>query len=174
MAQNDKLPVVTLRNAEILPGAWRNFSGEERFNEKKRTFNIKLDETVALAMKADGFNIKPMKPREGEEDLPDSYFINVAVSYNIRPPQVWLVSGGQRTLLDEGAINILDYATIAKASISINPSHWESATGSGIKAYLHKAVIYLEEDELDREMAEIPISGNHSDSEAGVHFVEND
>lgn len=158
MAQNDRLPVVTLRNAEILPGAWRNFGGEARFNEEgKRTFNIKLPTDVALAMKEDGFNIKVLKPRD--EDDEEGYRIEVAVSYKIRPPQVWLVSGGQRTLLDEGAINILDYANIKSASVAINPYQWETATGSGIKAYLHKAVIYLLEDELDEEMNDIPIAG---------------
>lgn len=166
MAQQDKLPVVTLRNAEILPGAWRDFSGEGRYGEngKKRTFNIKLPTDVALAMIADGFNVKELQPlEEGDET---SYRITVAVSYAIRPPQVWLVAGGQRTLLDEGSINILDYATIEKASIAINPSRWESATGSGIKAYLHKAVIYLVEDELDEDLRDIPIAGG------GAHVAQ--
>lgn len=171
MAQKDRLPIVTLRNANILPGAWRNFGGAEKFNESKRTFNIKLEEDVALAMKADGFNVKPLRARD-EDDENDGYRIEVKVNYTNRPPQVWLVSGGQRTLLDEGAINLLDYADIEKATVAINPSPWETATGSGIAAYLHKAVIYLREDDLDAEMREIPISSNNADREydAGVHF----
>lgn len=168
MANKDKLPIVTLRNANILPGAWRNFSGAEKFNEAgKRTFNIKLDETTALQMKDDGFNVKPLRARD-EDDENDGYRIEVDASFKIRPPQVWLVSGGQRTLLDEGAINILDYADIEKATIAINPYPWETATGSGIKAYLHKAVIYLREDDLDAEMREIPIAGAATQDE--VHF----
>lgn len=168
MAQKDKLPIVTLRNANILPGAWRNFSGAEKFNEAgKRTFNIKLDEDVALAMKADGFNVKPLRARD-EDDENDGYRIEVDASFKLRPPQVWLVSGGQRTLLDEGAINILDYADIEKATVAINPYPWETATGSGIKAYLHKAVIYLREDDLDAEMREIPIAGAATQDQ--VHF----
>jgi hypothetical protein len=168
MAQKDKLPIVTLRNANILPGAWRNFSGAEKFNESgKRTFNIKLDEGTALAMKEDGFNVKPLRSRD-EDDENDGYRIEVDASFKIRPPQVWLVSGGQRTLLDEGAINILDYADIEKATIAINPYPWETATGSGIKAYLHKAVIYLREDDLDAEMREIPIAGAATQDQ--VHF----
>jgi hypothetical protein len=162
MATEDRLPIVTLRNAEILPGAWRDFSGEGRFNEDgKRRFNIKLDPDVAQAMMRDGFNIKELKPREEDEDsgIHPGYRIEVAVSYKFRPPQVWLVSGGHRTLLDEGSINILDYADIAKASIAINPSAWEVNNKTGIKAYLHKAVIYLVEDELDDDMRDIPIAG---------------
>lgn len=163
MATKDKLPIVTLRNAEILPGAWRNFSGAAKFNEEgKRTFNIKLPEDVALQMKDDGFNVKPLRARD-EDDENDGYRIEVDASFRIRPPQVWMVSGGVRTLLDEGAINILDYADIEKATIAINPYAWETATGSGIKAYLHKAVIYLREDELDVEMRDIPISGQGND-----------
>ncbi len=172
MASKDRLPIVTLRNAQILPGAWRNFSGQARFNEEgKRTFNIKLDEDIALEMKADGFNIKPLKARD-EDDENDGYRIEVDASFKVRPPQVWLVAGGQRTLLDEGAINILDYADIERASISINPYPWETATGSGIKAYLHKAVIYLREDELDEEMRDIPIGGGHKSEDSGVRFED--
>ena len=164
MASKDKLPIVTLRNANILPGRWRNFGGAERFNEQgKRTFNIKLDEDVALQMQRDGFNIKPLRALD-EDDENDGYRVEVKVNYNNRPPQVWLVSGGQRTLLDEGAINILDYADIEKASVAINPSPWETASGSGVAAYLHKMVVYLREDDLDAEMRDIPISGGgHQD-----------
>lgn len=168
MASQDRLPVVTLRNAEILPGAWRNFGGEERFNEQgKRVFNIKLPVEVAEQMLADGFNVKELKPREEDEaaGIHPGYRIEIAVSYKFRPPQVWLVSGGHRTLLDEGAINILDYADIAKASIAINPSPWDVNGKQGIKAYLHKAVIYLVEDELDDEMRDIPVSGGQSNVE---------
>jgi len=164
MAQKDKLPLVTLRNAEILPGAWRNFSGAEKFNEAgKRTFNCKLPEDVAVQMQRDGFNVKPLRARD-EDDENDGYRIEVDASFKIRPPQVWMVSGGVRTLLDEGAINILDYADIEKATISINPYAWETATGKGIKAYLHKAVIYLREDELDIEMRDIPLASGEDHS----------
>lgn len=162
MATKDRLPNVTIRNAEILPGAWRNFSGEKTpYNEKgKRLFNIKLDEEIALAMQNDGFNVKVLRSRDEEEEN-GGYRIEVDASFTVRPPQIWMVSGGQRTLLDEGAVNILDYADIEKASIEINPYPWETAVGSGIKAYLHKAVIYLREDALDIEMREIPIAGGN-------------
>lgn len=171
MATKDRLPIVTLRNADILPGRWRNFSGAERFNEEgKRTFNIKLDEEVALAMKNDGFNIKPLRALD-EDDENDGYRIEVDASFKVRPPQVWMVSGGQRTLLDEGAINVLDYAQIERATIAINPFPWETATGRGIKAYLHKAVIYLKEDDLDLEMRDIPIAGNNHNDD-GVRFED--
>lgn len=172
MANKDKLPIVTLRNANILPGRWRNFAGEARFNEEgKRTFTIKLDEDTALAMKRDGFNVKPLKPMD-EDDENDGFFITVDASFKVRPPQVWLISGGQRTLLDEGAINILDYADIEKATVAINPYAWETATGSGIKAYLHKMVVYLREDDLDREMADIPIAGGGHSDDGGVRFED--
>lgn len=165
MATKDKLPLVTLRNANILPGGWRDFGGTGRYAEdgKKRIFNVKLDEGVALEMQKDGFNIKPLTARD-EDDDNDGYRIEVDASFRVRPPQVWMVSGGVRTLLDEGSINVLDYADIERATISINPFPWESANGQGIKAYLHKAVIYLREDDLDEEMRNIPISGGqHSD-----------
>lgn len=163
-APKERLPLVTLRDALILPGRWRNFGGEERFGEKgKRNFNVKLEEDVALAMQNDGFNIKPLRALD-EDDENDGYRLDVAVSYSIRPPQVWLVTGGQRTLLDEGALNILDYADIARASIAINPSAWDVNGNQGIKAYLHKLIVWLREDDLDEEMRDIPIAG-HRESE---------
>lgn len=169
MAEKDRLPLVTLRNALILPGGWRNFSGAEKFNESgKRTFNVKLPDDVATAMQRDGFNIKPLRALD-EDDDNDGYRLEVDASFKNRPPQIWMVSGGQRTLLDEGAVNVLDYADIERATIMINPYAWETATGSGIKAYLHKMAVYLREDELDAEMREIPISGaatqDHMDME---------
>lgn len=167
MAEKDKLPLVTLRNALILPGGWRNFSGAEKFNEKgKRTFNIKLTEQTAIAMQNDGFNIKPLRALD-EDDDNDGYRVEVDASFTNRPPQIWLVSGGQRTLLDEGAVNILDYADIERATIQINPYAWKTASGEGIKAYLHKMVVYLREDELDIEMRDIPISGAANQSDVG-------
>lgn len=159
MATKDRLPHITIRNAEILPGVWRNFSGEKRrFTEEgDRMFNIKLPQDVAEQMSADGFLVKPLRPLE-EGDLPGA-FIAVAVSYKIRPPQVWLISGGQRTLLDEGSLNILDYADIQKADVIMNPSAWEVNGSSGIKLYLHKLYVTLREDELDLEYNNVPIAG---------------
>lgn len=171
MASIDRLPLVTIRNAEILPGSWRNFAGEERFNQKKRTFNIKLPADVALAMKQDGFNVKELKARE-EEDEP-GYRIEVAVSYENRPPQVWMISGGQRVLLDETSISVLDYLDIAKADVKINPYQWETATGSGVKAYLDKLYVTAREDDLDAEYSSIPVSGGGHRSE-GVQFEDLD
>lgn len=170
MANVDRLPLVTLRNAEILPGSWRNFSGEDRFNagEGKRAFNIKLPIDAAEAMLRDGFNIKELRALD-EGDAP-GHRIEVAVSYKNRPPQVWLISGGHRTLLDETAISVLDYADIERADVMINPSAWEVNGKSGIKAYLHKLFVTLKEDELDAEYSSIPVSGAPS----GVHFEESD
>lgn len=171
MAEKDRLPLVTIRNANILPGSWRNFAGEERFNDRKRTFNIKLEADVAQAMKNDGFNIKELKAREGEEDLPPAYRVEVAVSYQNRPPQVWLISGGQRTLLDETSISVLDYLDIEKADVKINPYQWETATGSGIKAYLDKLYVTARQDDLDAEYNSIPVAGN-PEAHSGPRFEE--
>lgn len=170
MATVDRLPLVTIRNADVLPGSWRNFSGEDRFNagEGKRGFNIKLPADVAAAMISDGFNVKELRALD-EDDAPGAR-IEVAVSFKNRPPQVWLISGGHRTLLDETSISVLDYADIARADVMINPSRWEVNGKTGIKAYLHKLFVTLKEDELDADYASIPVSG----APAGVHFEESD
>lgn len=162
MATPDRLPNVTLRDAEILPGSWRNFAGEKgTYNaEGKRTFHVKLPEQVALQMQRDGFPIKELPPRDGDDGGEMAYRVEVEVSYKNRPPAIWLISGGHRTLLDEGSVSILDYSAIAKADIMINPYQWKLDTGkSGTKAYLHKMFVTLKEDELDLEYNDIPVSG---------------
>lgn len=158
MASKDRLPIVTIENANILPGAWRNFAGQEgQFNRAgDRNFNIILPEEVALAMLNDGFNVKKIEPREEGDEM--GYRIQIAVSFTHRPPQVWFISGGQRTLLDEDSVGILDYTDIATADVMINPYPWEVNGNTGIKAYLHKIFVTVEQDELDRKYSDTPIS----------------
>lgn len=162
MAERTNLPMVTLRNADILRGAWRNFAGQKGpYNEEgKRSFHVRLPDDVAAQMAADGFNVRELRPRD-EDDEP-GHRLEVAVSYKIRPPQIFLISGGVRTLLDEGSVEILDYVDIAIADLMIQPSYWEVNGRDGYKAYLHKLYVTARTDELDEEYASIPLAGGQS------------
>ncbi len=175
MATKDRLPLVTLRHADVLPGGWRNFAGKDKFNsgQNKRTFNIKLDDETAAAMQRDGFNIKPLTPMDDDEEG-GGYRVEVEASFNHRPPQVWMISGGQRTLLDETSLNVLDYADIARCDVMINPSPWDVNGKQGIKAYLHKMFVTLKEDELDLEYANIPVAGAQVEHHDGPFFEESE
>ena len=152
---NYKAPI-TIRDAAILPGAWRNFSGRgDQFNrEGTRVFNIGLPEDVALAVKAEGLNVKAKETDEGEV----RYHLKVEASWKIKAPQIYLISGNSRTLLSEELVGILDDAEIVKADIVIDPSFYDINGRTGYKAYLKKAFITIEQDDLDREYQDIPIS----------------
>ena len=61
-----KVPNLYLENAEILPGAFRNFAGRQTQYNKQgdRNFNIVIDEKTAKKLLRDGWNVRKMKPRD--------------------------------------------------------------------------------------------------------------
>lgn len=172
MANDSRNPNVTLENAEILPGGFRNFSGaaDQYTREGDRSFTIRLPRDVAEKMLEDGFSVKTLPARDEGDD--DSYILKVAVSYKVRAPQVYFISGGQRTLLDESSINILDYTDIERADVMLNPYHWDVNGKQGVKAYLHKMFVTVQEDDLDRKYSDIPVNREAPQETGGVFFEE--
>lgn len=140
-------------NAKLM---FRNFAGrEDTFNAAgDRNFVIFLENDKAEAMKAEGWNIKQLRPRE-EDEQPQSY-LAVAVSYKNRPPKIVVITSKARTELDEETLPMLDYAEIKNADIMLSPYEWEVNGNKGIKAYLKTAFITLEEDALELKYAEDP------------------
>lgn len=151
---------VVLRDARILPGSYRNFSGRgDQYNrEGDRNFTVELPEDVARAMIDAGWNIRVRDPRE-EGDAPQFLF-KVAVSYKFKTPQINLISGNTRNLLPEDLVAIIDDAEILKADLIVEPSVWEVNGNTGIKAYLKTAFITVFQDELSAEYDHIPLSSN--------------
>lgn len=133
-------------NARII---FRNFSGnKDEFNHNgDRYFSIVIDDQeLADEMKEAGWNIKPLKSRDEEEE--QKYYIKVAVRYEKYPPKIYKVCGGTRTLLDEEAVGSLDNDEFSNVDVTITPSTWEVNGKTGIKAYVKKMVVTLTEDEL--------------------------
>lgn len=126
---------------------FRNFAGEERqFNPAgKRNFCVVIeDPELAEQLIADGWNVKTRAPRE-DGDQPTRY-LPVEVSYKRRPPVITVITSHNKTNLDEESIAMLDYADILYADLIINPYNWSVKDGSGVKAYLDKAYITIQED----------------------------
>ena len=143
MAKNLKI-----EDAKIL---FANFSGEEKaFNPKgRRNFCVLINPDDANNLADEGWNIKTLKPRE-EEDEPLPY-LQVAVSFEYKPPKIVLITSGGQTILTEDMVGRLDWADIETADIIITPYPWSVNGKSGIKAYLKTAYITLAEDDLEKK-----------------------
>lgn len=153
-----RLPEMRIENAHIL---YKNFSGEERKNPDtgkivnragSRNFCVQIDEGTAEQLKADGWNIKQTKPNEEYDDT--IYYLPVEVRFDNFPPAIDMFTRKTRTRLTEDTVGMLDGGTVIKsADIAINPSAWEVNGRSGIKAYLSKAYIVIEEDDWEEKYA---------------------
>lgn len=155
MAENNnyKAPV-TIRDAIIMGGIWRNFGGRQTDYNKtgKREVNIQLPEDVAQAFAAEGFNVRERETEEGDK----TFRVKTVVSFAIKTPQIFLVSGGTKTLLSEELLGILDDADIVKADVTLKPSFWDFNGRTGWTLYIEKAYFTIVQDELDELYADIP------------------
>lgn len=136
---------VILENVRI---GFRNFQGKEsKYNPKgRRNFCVFLDDDTAEEMAKDGWNIKYLVPRS--EDETAQAYMQVAVNFANMPPSILMISNGQRIQLDEDSVDILDWADIESVDIIINPYEWEVSGKSGVKAYLKKMYVTIEDDPL--------------------------
>lgn len=143
--------------------AFPNFSGAPgRFNPAgNRNFCVLIeDKNMAEGLKADGWNVKYLRPRD-EYDEPMPY-LQVAVSYKVAPPKIVLVSSNGKTTLDEEELNILDFAQFTNVDMIIRPYNYNVSGTSGIKAYLKSLYVTLYEDELERKYMNVPDSAQNS------------
>lgn len=160
----------TFKNARII---FRNFSGAaSQYNPiGKRNFCIVVDKDDAIELANEGWNVRWLRPEE-EGAEPVNGYLQVAVSYANVPPKVIMITGasydevndtwigGKKTMLGENEISVLDNSEIKNIDLTITPYHWEmktkNGTDSGVKAYLSKMYVVLEEDELDSRYVDEP------------------
>lgn len=138
---------------------FRNFEGKEGpFNKAgDRNFAVLLDDEIAKAMAADGWNIKWLSPRDddGDEVEPDQAYLPVSIRFDVFPPNVVLVTTHGRTALDESTIEMLDYAEITNVDLIVRPYTWQVNSKTGIKAYVKTMFVTIEEDELVKKYADM-------------------
>lgn len=146
---------IVMENATV---RFRNFSGKEgRYNPAgKRNFCVFLDAENAEKLLTEGWNVKKLTPRD-PADPPQDY-LQVEVSYKNIPPTIYLISSGGKQLLDEGNIDILDWAEIEKVDLIIRPYSWEVNGKSGIKAYCKTMYVTIAEDEFAELYKDVPDS----------------
>lgn len=145
---NERIPNLSVENARII---FRNFAGKEgKFNPAgKRSFCLLLDAETAERLEDQGWNVKTLAPRDPDDD-PQPY-IQVAVQFGNYPPNIYLISGGKKTKLDEDSVSILDYAEIENVDLIINPSRWEVSGKSGVKAYLKTLYVTIVKNEFEKK-----------------------
>lgn len=159
---------VTLEDITI---AFRNFAGKaDRYNaEGDRNFAILLDEVTAGMLLDKGWNVKYLRAREeGDEPTP---YIQVAVSFKTRPPKIAMVTSRGISYLGEDMVEMLDWADIEEADITINPYEWEVGGKTGVKAYVKSLFVKIEEDYLqnkwtayvDSNRQQLAIEGSRED-----------
>lgn len=145
---------ITIENARI---GFRNFSGEEgKYNKAgDRNFAVFIEnEKDALVLKEDGWNIKYLEPRDPDDD--GVYFLKVKIRYNPIPPKIVFVTGGNKTILDEESVSILDYTEIEQVDIIIRPYEYSVNGMEGVAAYVKTMYVVVHEDELEKKYADIP------------------
>lgn len=143
---------LNIENGRIM---FKNFAGKgNQFNRQgDRNFCVRIDdEEMANNLRADGWNIRSLPPRDQNEE--PLYYLQVKVSYAVVPPKVYMIAGGKKTLLDEESIDTLDFAEIRGADIIISPYHWEVNGKRGVKAYLKTMYVTIEQDAFASKYAD--------------------
>lgn len=143
---------VTVENAKFIFRP--NFEGrEEQYNEPgNRYFNIRVPDNIVDALTADGWNIKWTKERE---EYPSEPYLEVTVGFKYRPPLVILIEDGRETQLTEQTVGLIDTLQFETMDVVIRPYLWESAMGSGVKAYLKTFYGSLAMDDLQRKYSRL-------------------
>jgi hypothetical protein len=137
---------------------FRNFSGKEgQYNrEGDRNFAVLLDDKVAEAMTADGWNVKWLKPREDDEEEQEQAYLSVSLNFSKgRPPRVVMVTSRGRTHLGEDEVELLDWADISNVDLIVRPYEWSVNGKTGVKAYLQSIYVTIEEDALELKYADL-------------------
>lgn len=129
---------ISLENVRI---GFRNFEGREGMYNKKgeRSFAVFLDRRTAEELAAEGWNVKFPKEQlnivDPEADTREPY-LQVSVSFDFYPPNVFLISNERPTKLGEEEVAMLDWAEIENVDLVLRPYEWSVNRNSGIKAYL--------------------------------------
>lgn len=148
-----------LKNAFIMPGGWRNFTGRVgQYNKDgHRSFNIRFDPGVNIDagdlenLLAAGWNIKE---QVDEHEGTTFYTLSVKVNFGVSPPEI--IRQGDKTQIEVylGPDNVgaLDAFTILEADVEINPYNYDINGNRGTAAYLKKLWVLVEESQFDIDM----------------------
>lgn len=134
----------------------RNFAGQERqFNAAgKRNFCVFIPFEDAEALRADGWNIRYLEPRDPEDQRQP--YLPVSVTFDYYPAEIWIVTSHNKTRVKEEDVKLLDWAEIQNVDLTVRPYNWEQGGKSGIKAYVKSMFVTIVEDELAEKYHNVP------------------
>lgn len=137
---------------------FRNFAGKEGMynREGDRNFCVLLEDDLAADMLQDGWNVKRLKPRDGEEN--GTAYIQVSVGFKGRPPRMVMITSRGRIDLGEDECVLFDWADIKRVDLIIRPYNWNVNERTGVKAYLKSLFVIIEEDYLELKYADVPVA----------------
>lgn len=141
---------ISIENAQI---RFRNFSGRgDKFNrEGDRNFVVIIDDPeMAEKLIEDGWNIRTREFEDGNVE----YRLHVKVKFGDYPPSIYMITGKNRTPLNEESVGVLDQADLHSCDLIIRPYSWEVNGKSGVSAYLKTGYFVLEVDEFASKYAE--------------------
>ncbi len=147
MAPNRRDSEVVIEGARLI---FRNFQGKKGVYNPNgdRMFHIMLDAETAAAMEKDGWHVLERESKYDDSEEPSYYHLKVKVSYNprARPPQIFLITGKNRTSLGEDELEVLDWGEFVNVDLIIAPFDWDVNGKTGRSAYLRSlyAEIYVD------------------------------
>jgi hypothetical protein len=147
---------ITFDDARIL---FRNFAGREtKYNrEGDRNFCVVIPDELVEPLRADGWNVKQLPPREDYEPL---HYMKVSLNFKGRtPPKIVIITSRGRTDIDQSLVEMLDFADMARVDLIVNPYNWSVNGGTGVSAYLKTMFFTIREDELELRYADVPEIG---------------
>lgn len=147
---------ITIEGARLL---FKNFEGrEDQYNTKgDRNFAVVIPPEMAEVLAKDEWNVKILEARD-EGDSPTAY-LPVKVSFKVFPPKIVMISSANRMFLNEGNVELLDWAQFKNVDLVVRPYEWKVGPKTGIKAYLKTMYVTLEEDDIERKYANMEREG---------------
>lgn len=151
---NNYIEDVVLENTRIIHKNFRGLAGQ--YNRAgDMSFSAVINPDLVDGLRAAGWAIRELPPREDIEGSEPLYFIPTRVNFDSqRPPEIFLVTRGGLVQLDKDTVGTLDNAEIIKVDCTLHAHKWENNGKSGVKAYLRNMYVTIREDFLAQKYEE--------------------